>query len=49
MDINKREKKEIGIIMIDIDDFKSVNDTYGHHIGDDVINQLALFLEKILE
>lgn len=31
----------LGVIMCDIDDFKSVNDEYGHHVGDDIIGQVA--------
>lgn len=29
------------LFMIDIDDFKVVNDTFGHQVGDDIIKQLA--------
>ena len=43
-EIAKREKHGIGIIMIDIDNFKLVNDTYGHNIGDNVIKNLANLL-----
>lgn len=31
----------ISIIMIDIDDFKEINDSYGHHIGDATLVQTA--------
>ncbi|MBR1739765.1 MAG: diguanylate cyclase [Ruminococcus sp.] len=38
--------KELSLIMIDIDDFKSVNDTYGHQEGDNVIIGLADLLRR---
>lgn len=36
-----RRKYDIGVLMMDIDHFKHVNDTYGHNIGDVVINGFA--------
>ncbi|MFH1691321.1 MAG: diguanylate cyclase [Candidatus Omnitrophota bacterium] len=40
----KRLLSSITIMMIDLDYFKSVNDTHGHHFGDKVLKQVARFL-----
>ena len=42
----KKEKAPGILLMLDIDHFKSINDTYGHDIGDSVITQFGEFLAK---
>lgn len=41
-----RRQTEIHLAMIDIDQFKEVNDTYGHQMGDRVIKSLARLLKQ---
>ena len=42
----QRFNNHIGLVMVDIDDFKQVNDTYGHPQGDLVLKEVARVLQE---
>ncbi len=42
----KRYKHPLSTIVIDVDDFKLFNDTYGHAFGDEVLKKLANLIKK---
>lgn len=48
VDRAKRYERPMALMMLDCDDFKRINDTYGHLIGDNVLQRLAAIITKAL-
>lgn len=42
---SQRTQNSIGVVVVDLDDFKTINDTYGHVIGDEVLSRVGRQLE----
>jgi diguanylate cyclase (GGDEF)-like protein len=45
---HQRSNEPLSVVMLDLDKFKSINDTYGHQMGDRVIKSAAKLLHKRL-
>ncbi|WP_169129218.1 diguanylate cyclase [Aromatoleum evansii] len=44
----KRHNTRIGVVMLDLDEFSSINDSYGQHVGDEILKIVAQRLRSIV-
>ena len=44
----KRENKKLGLLFLDLEKFKQINDEYGHEIGDKILIQVPKIIKNII-
>jgi len=45
--IKRYNRGKLSLVIIDIDNFKIINDTYGHDTGDAILKEIAMILKKL--
>ena len=45
---SRRHRLRLGLMFIDLDHFKEVNDTFGHHLGDQILAQVGARLNRCM-
>lgn len=48
-EIARRERKEVGFIFFDLDNFKQINDQYGHQVGSQTLQVIGNLIRSVVE
>lgn len=46
--VHKRKKRPLSLALLDIDHFKKINDSFGHHTGDAILREMAQLVSTML-
>jgi diguanylate cyclase (GGDEF)-like protein/PAS domain S-box-containing protein len=46
--LRKRNERDVAVLLIDLDDFQTINDAVGHSVGDDILKVVARRIEQFL-